>query len=81
VVDKVFTFKKFITSQKDLDDFNGESSLGVVVMNRMKIEGLDRLPFWNAYKEIVADAIANQQTTITTDLKKVVMRKYRQVEE
>jgi hypothetical protein len=39
VVEKVFSFKEFITSQKDLDDFSGESSLGMIVMDRMKIEG------------------------------------------
>jgi hypothetical protein len=77
VLDKIFTFKKFIISQKDLDDFTGDSSLGMVVMNMMKIEMPDRLPFWNASKEIVADAIANQRTTITNDLKKFVMSKYR----
>lgn len=76
VLDKIFTFKKFIVSQKDLDDFTGDSSLGMVVMNMMKIEMPDRLPFWNAYKEIVADAIANRRTTITNDLKKIVMSKY-----
>jgi hypothetical protein len=76
VLDKIFTFKKFIISQKDLDDFTGDSSLGMVVMNMMKIEMPDRLPFWNAYKEIVADAIANRRTTITNDLKKIVMSKY-----
>jgi hypothetical protein len=76
VLDKIFTFKKFIISQKDLDDFTGDSSLGMVVMNMMKIEMPDHLPFWNAYKEIVADAIANQRTTITNGLKKIVMSKY-----
>jgi hypothetical protein len=76
VLDKIFTFKKFIISQKDLDDFTGDSSLGMVVMNMMKIEMPDRLPFWNAYKKIVADAIANRRTTITNDLKKIVMSKY-----
>jgi hypothetical protein len=81
VVEKVFSFKKFITSQKDLDDFSSESSLGMIVMDRMKIEGVDRLSFWSAYKEIVADAIANHQTTITNDLKKVVMSMYRQAAE
>jgi hypothetical protein len=76
VLDKIFPFKKFIVSQRDLDDFTGNSSLGMVVMNMLKVEMPDRLPFWNAYKEIVADAIANRRTTITNDLKKVVMSKY-----
>jgi hypothetical protein len=44
-------------------------------MNMLKVEKLDRLPFWNAFKEIVADDIANRRTTITNDLKKVVMSK------
>jgi hypothetical protein len=77
VVDKIFAFKKFIISQRDLDDFNVPNSLGMVIMDRMKVEEPDRLPFWNAYKEIVADAIANRRTTITNDLKKVIMSKYR----
>ena len=59
MLDKIFTFKKFIVSQKDLDDFTGDSSLGMVVMNMMKIEMPDQLAFWNAYKEIMVDAIAN----------------------
>ena len=53
VVDKIFAFKKFITNQRDLDDFTGNSSLGMVIMNIMKIEKPEQLPFWNAYKEIV----------------------------
>jgi hypothetical protein len=76
VLDKIFPFKKFIISQRDPDDFTGNTSLGMVVMNMLKVEMLDQLPFWNVYKEIVADAIANRQTTITNNLKKVVMSKY-----
>jgi hypothetical protein len=75
VLDKIFSFKKFITNQRDLDDFTGNSSLGMVIMNIMKIGKPERLPFWNAYKEIVADAIANRRTTITNDLKKIVWSK------
>lgn len=77
VTDKIFSFKKFIVNQRDLDDFTENTSLGMVIMNMMKIDMPDRLPFWNAYKEIVADLIANRRTTITNDLKKVVMSKYR----
>jgi hypothetical protein len=77
VVDKIFLFKKFVINQSDLDDFHVQNSLGRIIMDRMKVEKLDRLPFWNAYKEIVADAIANRRTTITNELKKVVMSKYR----
>ena len=69
VLTKIFSLKKFIISQRDLDDFTGNSSLGMVIMNILKVETLDRLPFWNTYKEIVADAIANRWTTITNDLK------------
>ena len=75
VVDKIFAFKKFITNQRDLDDFTGDSSLGMVIMNIIKIEKPERLPFWNVCKEIVADAIANRRTTITNDLKKIVWSK------
>ena len=71
VLDKIFSFKKFITNQRDLDDFTGNSSLGMVIMNMMKIEKPERFPFWNAYKEIVADAIVNRRTTITNDLKRL----------
>jgi hypothetical protein len=77
VTDKIFSFKKFIVNQRDLDDFTENTSLGMVIMNMMKIDMPDCLPFWNAYKEIVADLIANRRTTITNDLKKVVMSKYR----
>lgn len=76
VHDKIFSYKKFITSQRDLDEFTDNNSLGSVIMTLLKVEKPDRLPFWNAYKEIVADAIANRRTTITNDLKKVVMSKY-----
>ena len=75
VLDKLFPVKKFVVSQKELDDFTGNSSIGMLVMTMMKVEKPDRLPFWNAYKESVADAIANRRTTITNDLKKVVMSK------
>ena len=76
VLTKIFSLKKFIISQRDLDDFTGNSSLGMVIMNILKVETPDRLPFWNTYKEIVVDAIANRRTTITNDLKKIVMSKY-----
>jgi hypothetical protein len=76
VLEKIFSLKKFIISQRDLDDFTGNSSLGMVIMNILKVQMPDRLPFWNAYKEIVADAIANRRTTIANDLKKIVMSKY-----
>jgi FtsZ-binding cell division protein ZapB len=76
VLEKIFSLKKFIISQRDLDDFTGNSSLGMVIMNILKVQTPDRLPFWNAYKEIVADAIANRRTTIANDLKKIVMSKY-----
>jgi hypothetical protein len=75
VLDKIFPFKKFVVSQMELNDFTGNSSIGMLVMTMLKIEMLDRLPFWNAYKESVADVIANRWTTITNDLKKVVMSK------
>ena len=75
VLEKLFCFKKFVISQKELDDFTGDSSIRMLVMNMLKVEKPDRLPFWNAYKESVADAIANRRTTITNDLKKVVMSK------
>ena len=76
VLEKIFSFKKFVVSQRDLDDFTGGSSLGMVIMNILKVQKPDRLPFWNAYKEVVADAIANRRTTIANDLKKIVMSKY-----
>ena len=75
VLEKLFHFKKFVISQKELDDFTGDSSIGMLMMNMLKVEKPDRLPFWNAYKESVADAIANRWTTITNGLKKVVMSK------
>jgi len=76
VLEKIFSLKKFIISQRDLDDFTGNSSLGMVIMNILKFQKPDRLPFWNAYKEIVADAIANRWMTIANDLKTIVMSKY-----
>ena len=56
VLEKIFSFKKFVVSQRDLDDFTGRSSLGmVVIMTLLNVQKPDRLPFWNAYKEIVAE--------------------------
>ena len=75
VVNKVFLLKKFVSSQQELDDFTSDNSLGKIVMDKMRVEIPDRLPYWSAYKEIVADAIANHRTTITNDMKKVVMSK------
>jgi hypothetical protein len=46
-------------NQRDPDDFTENTSLGMVIMNMMKIDMPDCLPFWNAYKEIVADLITN----------------------
>ena len=45
-------------------------------MDKMKINQPEQFPFWNAYKEIVADAIANQQTWVSNELKKIVMSNY-----
>jgi len=75
VSEKIFPCKKFIVGQTDLDDFIPENSMGHIIMGMLKIEDPDRLPFWGCYKEIVADAIANRRTTITNDLKKIVMSK------
>ena len=41
MVDKIFSYKKFITGQKDLDDFHVANSLGMVMMNLMKVEEAD----------------------------------------
>ena len=41
------------------------SSLGKLVMDKMKIDQ----PDWNAYKEIVTNAIANWQTIVSNELK------------
>jgi mRNA-degrading endonuclease HigB of HigAB toxin-antitoxin module len=75
VVNKVFLLKKFVSSQQELDDFTSDNSLGKIVMDKMRVEIPDRMPYWSAYKEIVADAIANRRTTITNDMKKVFMSK------
>jgi hypothetical protein len=45
----------------------------MVIMDRMKVEEPGRLPFWSAYNEIMADAIANWYTTITAELKEMVL--------
>jgi hypothetical protein len=45
----------------------------MLMMTMLKIEKPDQLPWWNAYKDSVADAILNRWTTVTYDLKKVVM--------
>jgi hypothetical protein len=75
VMEKLFPVKKFVVSQKELDDFSGNSSIGMLVMTMLKVEKPDQLPWWNAYKDSVADAISNRRTTVTNDLKKVVMSK------
>lgn len=75
VLQKIFPVKKFVVSQKELDDFSGNSSIGMLIMTMLKIEKPDQLPWWNAYKDSVADAISNRRTTVTNDLKKVVMSK------
>ena len=75
VMEKLFPVKKFVVSQKELDDFSGNSSIGMLVMTMLKVKKPDQLPWWNAYKDSVADAISNRRTTVTNDLKKVVMSK------
>jgi hypothetical protein len=75
VIEKIFPVKKFIVNQKELDDFSGNSSIGRLVMTMLKVDNPDLLPWWNAYKDSVADAISNRRTTVTNDLKKVVMSK------
>ena len=75
MLEKIFPYKKFIVDRKDQEDFKGMTSLGMLVMNIMKVEQVDRLPFWTAYREVVTDAIGNRWTTITNDMKKIVMSK------
>jgi hypothetical protein len=75
VTERIFPVKKFVSGQKELDNFSGNSSLGMLVMAMLKIDKPDQLPWWNAYKDSVADAISNRRTTVTNDLKKVVMSK------
>jgi predicted RNase H-like nuclease (RuvC/YqgF family) len=70
VMEKIFPYKKFVKSQNDLDDMTEPSSLGRLIMDKMEIDQPDQFPFWNAYKEIVADAIANWWTIVANDLKK-----------
>jgi hypothetical protein len=75
VTERIFPVKKFVSGQKELDNFSGNSSLRMLVMAMLKIDKPDQLPWWNAYKNSVADAISNRRTTVTNDLKKVVMSK------
>ena len=70
VMKQIFPYKKFIKSQHYLDDMMEPTSLGRLVMDELKIDQAERFPFWNAYKEIVADAIANWQTIVSNELKK-----------
>ena len=44
VLEKIFSFKKFVISQRDLDDFTGKSCLGMVIMTMLKVQKPDRLP-------------------------------------
>ena len=41
VLEKIFSFKKFVISQRDLDDFTGKSSLGMVIMTMLKVQKPD----------------------------------------
>ena len=70
-MEKIFPYKKFIKSQNDLDNMTKPTSLGRLVMDKMKINQPEWFPFWNAYKEIVANAIANWQTIVSNVLKKL----------
>jgi hypothetical protein len=47
----------------------------MLVMTMLKIKKPDQLPWWNVYKDSVADANSNRRMTVTNDLKKVVMSK------
>jgi hypothetical protein len=59
VTERIFPVKKFVSGQKELDNFSGNSSLGMLVMTMLKIKKPDQLPWWNAYKDSVSDAISN----------------------
>ena len=59
VMEKIFPYKKYVKRQSDLDGMTKPSSLGRLVMEKMKINQPDHFPFWNAYKEIITDTIAN----------------------
>jgi 16S rRNA A1518/A1519 N6-dimethyltransferase RsmA/KsgA/DIM1 with predicted DNA glycosylase/AP lyase activity len=48
-----------------------------VVAIDTRVDKASPLQFWNAYKEIVADAIATRRTTIANELKKVIISKVR----
>jgi hypothetical protein len=59
--------------RRDCHYINVQNSLGMVTMDRMKVEEPGRLPLWGVYNEIMADAIGNWHTTITANLKMVIM--------
>jgi hypothetical protein len=68
--DDLFHHKKFVNDDFDLNDITDEGSLGKQTMDLFNISESRRVAWWNTYKKAAADAIANQRSAVSSNIKR-----------
>ena len=66
----LFHHKKFVNDDNDLNDITDEGSLGKRTMDYFNISESRRVAWWNTYKKAAADAIANQRSAVSSNIKR-----------
>jgi hypothetical protein len=70
VKDNLFHHKKFITNESELNNITDGGSMGKLTMDYFEIGEHRRVAWWNTYKKAAADAIANQRSTVSSNIKR-----------
>ena len=70
VKDELFHHKKFINDDYDMNDITDEGSVGKQTMDHFGITQSHRVAWWNTYKKAAADAIANQRSAMSLNVKR-----------
>jgi predicted nucleic acid-binding Zn-ribbon protein len=68
----LFHHKKYVHDEDNLDDITTDESLGKKTMNAFQIIESRRGPWWNTYKNAVSHAIANQRSTMSSNIKRAL---------
>jgi hypothetical protein len=66
----LFHHKKFVNDDNDLNDITDEGSLGKRTMDYFNISESHWVAWWNTYKKAVADAIVNQRSAMSSNIKR-----------
>jgi hypothetical protein len=67
--DTLFHHKKIVNDDEDLNDITGEGSLGKQTMETFSITQGQWVAWWNTYKKASVDAIANQRSAVSSNVK------------